>query len=195
VGGDPVIPLTLAQIAQVTGGQLRGGAAGLGRAVVTGEVVIDSRRAGPGGLFAAVAGERSDGRGFALLGHMAELGEFSPARHTEAGEFAARVLGARLAGLIAVGPEAAPMLAGARQVRSWPGEAVGVPDGAAALAVLGDRLKPGDVVLVKASRAAHLEGVAELLLARGDDPPETRALGAISHPPDPPWPTQEEAAR
>jgi len=39
-----------------------------------------------------------------------------------------------------------------------------VPDGAAALAVLGDRLKPGDVVLVKASRAAHLEGVAEMLL-------------------------------
>jgi UDP-N-acetylmuramoyl-tripeptide--D-alanyl-D-alanine ligase len=29
--------------------------------VVSGEVVIDSRRAGPGGLFAAVAGERSDG--------------------------------------------------------------------------------------------------------------------------------------
>src|SRR6185437_10005278 len=34
-------------------------------AVVSGEVVIDSRRAGPGGLFAAVAGERSDGHDFA----------------------------------------------------------------------------------------------------------------------------------
>ena len=57
-----MIPLTLAQIAQITGGQLTRSAR---RAVVTGEVVIDSRRAGPGGLFAAVAGERSDGHDFA----------------------------------------------------------------------------------------------------------------------------------
>jgi UDP-N-acetylmuramoyl-tripeptide--D-alanyl-D-alanine ligase len=56
-------------------------------------------------------------------------------------------------------------LSGARQVPSWPGEALAVPDGAAALAVLADRLKPGDVVLVKASRAARLEGVAADLLA------------------------------
>ena len=56
-----MIPLTLAQIAEITGGQLHGDPA----AVVTGEVVIDSRRAGPGGLFAAVAGERADGHDFA----------------------------------------------------------------------------------------------------------------------------------
>jgi UDP-N-acetylmuramoyl-tripeptide--D-alanyl-D-alanine ligase len=57
-----VIPLSLAQIARVTGGQLCHGDPD---AVVSGEVVIDSRRAGPGGLFAAVAGERSDGHDFA----------------------------------------------------------------------------------------------------------------------------------
>jgi len=39
-----------------------------------------------------------------------------------------------------------------------------VPDGAAALDLLANRLKPSDVVLVKASRAAHLEGVAAALL-------------------------------
>ncbi|MFY9928954.1 MAG: UDP-N-acetylmuramoyl-tripeptide--D-alanyl-D-alanine ligase, partial [Streptosporangiaceae bacterium] len=50
---------------------------------------------------------------------------------------------------------------------SWPGEAVAVPDGPAALEVLSNQLKPGDVVLVKASRAAHLEGVAAGLLAAG----------------------------
>ena len=61
MGGGPVIPLTLAQIAQVTGGQLHGEPA----AVVSGEVVIDSRRARAGGLFAAVAGERTDGHDFA----------------------------------------------------------------------------------------------------------------------------------
>ena len=62
MGGEPVIPLSLARIAQLTGGQLCHGDPA---AVVSGEVVIDSRRAGPGGLFAAVAGERSDGHDFA----------------------------------------------------------------------------------------------------------------------------------
>jgi len=57
-----VIPLSLARIAQVTGGQLNGDP----DAVVSGEVVIDSRRAASGGLFAAVAGERSDGHDFAV---------------------------------------------------------------------------------------------------------------------------------
>ncbi|MGH3259298.1 MAG: UDP-N-acetylmuramoyl-tripeptide--D-alanyl-D-alanine ligase [Streptosporangiaceae bacterium] len=108
------------------------------------------------------------GRAFAVLDHMAELGDASPARHVEAGEFAARTLGPTLAGLIAVGPEAAPLLDGAREVPSWRGEALGVPDGPAALAVLADRLKPGDVVLVKASRAACLEGVAAELLLEAD---------------------------
>ena len=105
------------------------------------------------------------GRGFAVLGHMAELGDISRASHEDIGEFAAR---AELAGLIAVGPEAEPILSGARRVRSWPGEALAVPDGAAALDALANQLKPGDVVLVKASRAAHLEGVAADLLEEAD---------------------------
>jgi UDP-N-acetylmuramoyl-tripeptide--D-alanyl-D-alanine ligase len=104
------------------------------------------------------------GRGFAVLGHMAELGDTSRASHEDIGEYAARVADPGLAGLIAVGEEAAPMLDGARRVRSWTGEAVAVLDGAAALDVLANRLKPSDVVLVKASRAAHLEGVAAALL-------------------------------
>ena len=129
-----------------------------------------------------------DGRGFAVLGHMAELGEASRASHEEIGAFAAR---AELAGLIAVGPEARPLLAGARQVRSWPGEALAVPDGATAAGVLVNQLKPGDVVLVKASRAAHLEGVAELLI-QGGDPPGTPPHGGATRPPIPPG---EEADR
>ena len=56
-----MIPLSLAQIAEITGGRLDGDPA----AVVTGEVVIDSRRVAPGGLFAAAAGERVDGHDFA----------------------------------------------------------------------------------------------------------------------------------
>src|SRR5690242_21736120 len=62
MGGEPVVPLAVAPIGPVTRGPLRHGGPD---AVVSGEVVIDSRRAGPGGLFAAVAGERSDGHDFA----------------------------------------------------------------------------------------------------------------------------------
>jgi UDP-N-acetylmuramoyl-tripeptide--D-alanyl-D-alanine ligase len=133
-------------------------------------VINDAYNANPESVRAALHALRhlaQDGRGFAILGHMAELGEVSRASHEDIGELAAR---AGLAGLIAVGEEAAPILAGARRVRSWTGEALAVPDGTAALDALANQLKPGDVVLVKASRAARLEGVAALL-ARGDDPP------------------------
>jgi len=119
----------------------------------------ESVRAGLDAL-AHLAGQGS-GRGFAVLGHMAELGDTSRPSHEDIGEYAAR---AGLAGLIAVGEEAAPLLDGARRVRSWTGEALAVPDGAAAVEFLANRLKPADVVLVKASRAAHLEGVAAALL-------------------------------
>jgi UDP-N-acetylmuramoyl-tripeptide--D-alanyl-D-alanine ligase len=58
-----VIPLPLEEIARIAGARLDGGADPA--AVVDGPVVIDSRRAGPGGLFAAVEGERADGHDFA----------------------------------------------------------------------------------------------------------------------------------
>ncbi len=137
-------------------------------------VINDAYNANPESVRAAIdalAHLAQGRRGFAVLGHMAELGDSSRASHEDIGEYAARACGSLLAGLIAVGKEAAPLLAGARQVRSWPGEALAVPDGAAALDVLSNRLKPGDVVLVKASRAAHLEGVAGQLLS-ADDPKE-----------------------
>ena len=58
-----MIPLPLEEIARITGARLDGGADP--SAVVFGPVVIDSRRAAPGGLFAAVEGERADGHDFA----------------------------------------------------------------------------------------------------------------------------------
>jgi len=173
-------------------------------------VINDAYNANPESVRAALEALghlAQDGRAFAVLGHMAELGDTSPARHAEAGEFAARVLGPALAGLIAVGPEAAPLLDGARQVPSWHGEALGVPDGPAALAVLADRLKPGDVVLVKASRAARLEGVAEevliapggTVLAPGGRPPGIPPILGGSRSPQTPsaplTPLGEEADR
>jgi UDP-N-acetylmuramoyl-tripeptide--D-alanyl-D-alanine ligase len=131
-------------------------------------VVNDAYNANPESVRAALDAlahlTQGGGRGFAVLGQMAELGDTSRASHEDIGEYAARLPGSGLAGLIAVGEEAAPLLDGARRVRSWTGEAHAVPDGAAALGLLANRLKPSDVVLVKASRAAHLEGVASALL-------------------------------
>jgi UDP-N-acetylmuramoyl-tripeptide--D-alanyl-D-alanine ligase len=131
-------------------------------------IINDAYNANPESVRAALAALRhlaQDGRAFAILGYMAELGAISRASHEDVGEFAAR---ADLAGLIAVGEQAAPILAGARRVRSWTGETLAVPDGAAALDALANHLKPGDVVLVKASRAAHLEVLADELLEEAD---------------------------
>jgi len=128
-------------------------------------IINDAYNANPESVRAAVdslAHMARDGRAFAVLGHMAELGASSAAAHAEVGSYAAAK---GVAGLVAVGGEAAPVLDGARQVRSWHGEAVAVADGRAAVDFLRDQLKPGDVVLVKASRAASLESAAAELLA------------------------------
>jgi UDP-N-acetylmuramoyl-tripeptide--D-alanyl-D-alanine ligase len=171
--------LAAAALAGELGMSLDGIADGLGAAVARSRwrmevhqradgvtVINDAYNANPESVRAAIdalAHLARDGRAFAVLGHMAELGGTSRASHEDIGEYAARVGDTGLAGLIAVGEEARPLLAGARRVRSWTGEALAVPDGAAALDVLANRLKPSDVVLVKASRAAHLEGVAAAL--------------------------------
>ena len=58
-----MIALGLGEVGQLTGGRLVDGATS--EAVVTGPVVIDSRRATPGSLFVCVAGEHTDGHHFA----------------------------------------------------------------------------------------------------------------------------------
>ena len=58
-----MIPLPVAHVAELTGGELADVADP--SALVTGPVVIDSRQAAPGGLFAALPGERADGHDFA----------------------------------------------------------------------------------------------------------------------------------
>jgi UDP-N-acetylmuramoyl-tripeptide--D-alanyl-D-alanine ligase len=177
--------LAAAALARELGLGLDGIADGLGAAVARSRwrmevhqradgvtVINDAYNANPESVRAALdalahlarSQQAQGSRGFAVLGHMAELGGTSRSSHEDIGEYAARVSDSGLAGLIAVGEEAAPMLAGARRVRSWPGEALAAPDGAIALELLANRLKPRDVVLVKASRAARLEGVAAALL-------------------------------
>jgi UDP-N-acetylmuramoyl-tripeptide--D-alanyl-D-alanine ligase len=130
-------------------------------------VINDAYNANPESMRSALAALRSiarGGRGFAVLGHMAELGENAAEWHEEIGALAART---GVAGLIVVGDEAAPMLAGAKSEASWQGDLRHVPDADAAVSALAPVLSPGDVVLVKASRAAGLERVALSLLGEG----------------------------
>ncbi|HEX9031509.1 MAG TPA: UDP-N-acetylmuramoyl-tripeptide--D-alanyl-D-alanine ligase [Streptosporangiaceae bacterium] len=130
-------------------------------------VVNDAYNASPEAMTAALEALRvmaAGGRAYAVLGRMAELGERSREFHEQTGMAAAR---AGVAGLIAVGDEAAPMLTGAKAVAGFAGELLAVPDGPAAVAAISERLRPGDVVLVKASRAAGLQTVA-LALAAGE---------------------------
>jgi UDP-N-acetylmuramoyl-tripeptide--D-alanyl-D-alanine ligase len=101
----------------------------------------------------AIAGGSPGRRTWAVLGEMRELGPDSPVEHDRIGNLAERLGVSRL---VVVG-EGAKSMARA--------ESAFVPDVRAATALLDEELRPGDVVLVKASRAAGLEAVAQALVA------------------------------
>jgi UDP-N-acetylmuramoyl-tripeptide--D-alanyl-D-alanine ligase len=127
-------------------------------------VIDDSYNANPASTAAALRALTEMGRGrrtIAVLGYLAELGEYERAGHEEVGRLAAE-LGVDL--LVVVGQPAAPIGAGAGSVASWGGKSVLVTDQDAAVAVLRDALRPGDVVLVKGSRYRTWE-VADALRA------------------------------
>jgi UDP-N-acetylmuramoyl-tripeptide--D-alanyl-D-alanine ligase len=134
-------------------------------------VINDAYNANPESMRAAlkalasVARSRraAGGRSFAVLGEMAELGPDGPAEHDALGRLAVRL---DISRVVAVGEQARPIQHGAALEGSWNGESSWVPDADAAIALLRDELRRGDVVLVKASRAASLERVA---LAIADD--------------------------
>jgi len=108
------------------------------------------------------SGEPAGRRSIAVLGQMAELGAESVAAHDAIGRLAVR-LNVNL--LIAVGETARPIANGAALEGSWDGEARWVPDRDAAVRELLELVRPGDVVLVKGSRAAELQQVAQGLIA------------------------------
>jgi UDP-N-acetylmuramoyl-tripeptide--D-alanyl-D-alanine ligase len=93
-------------------------------------------------------------RKVAVLGDMAELGPGARDYHRDAGAAAARI-GVDV--LVAVGPLARGYVQGARgvPVTRW------APTVEQGLAALRELLRPGDVVLVKGSRAMGLEAIAE----------------------------------
>ncbi|CPR03967.1 UDP-N-acetylmuramoylalanyl-D-glutamyl-2,6-diaminopimelate-D-alanyl-D-alanyl ligase MurF [Mycobacterium bohemicum DSM 44277] len=111
---------------------------------------------------AAGTGEKR--RSWAVLGEMAELGDDAIAEHDRIGRLAVRLDVSRLV-VVGSGRSMSAMHHGAVMEGSWGTEPVNVPDGEAALALLRAELRPGDVVLVKASNAAGLGALAEALLA------------------------------
>jgi UDP-N-acetylmuramoyl-tripeptide--D-alanyl-D-alanine ligase len=115
-------------------------------------VIDDSYNANPASTAAALHAQAAlgrDRRRVAVLGYMAELGEYEREGHEEVGQLAAS-LGVDL--LIVVGDNAAPIHDGAAAVATWGGKSVRVTDQEQAVALLRDELHPGDVVLVKGSR-------------------------------------------
>jgi UDP-N-acetylmuramoyl-tripeptide--D-alanyl-D-alanine ligase len=114
-----------------------------------GFVVNDAYNANPDSMRAALEhlAERAGGRRkVAILGEMAELGESAPSYHRAVGELAAE-LGVSVIGVGEASRAYAPV--------AW------APDAAAAVEEGRALIRPGDAVLVKASRAVGLEGIAD----------------------------------
>ena len=117
-------------------------------------VINDAYNANPDSMRAALealAATGADRRTWAVVGPMAELGDATAEEHRRVGRLAAELDVDRL---VVVGDEAGAVLDG------WVGDAHHVADVDAAVALLRAALRPGDVVLVKASRSAGLERVA-----------------------------------
>ncbi|WP_017572713.1 UDP-N-acetylmuramoyl-tripeptide--D-alanyl-D-alanine ligase [Nocardiopsis halotolerans] len=130
-------------------------------------LVNDAYNANPESMKAALttlevlARER---RSIAVLAHMAELGENGRAEHERIGELAART---GVAHLIVVGEAAGGIAAGAERAAEqgrWQGESVRVADASEAAAAVRERMRTGDVVIVKGSRVAALERVIDLII-------------------------------
>ncbi len=128
----------------------------------------DSMRAGLQALAWIAHGRDEPRRSWAVLGEMAELGEDAITEHDRIGRLAVRLDVSRLV-VVGNGRSMSAMHHGAvleGTGGSWGDRgAITVADGDAALALLRAELRPGDVVLVKASNAAGLGALADALAA------------------------------
>jgi UDP-N-acetylmuramoyl-tripeptide--D-alanyl-D-alanine ligase len=128
-------------------------------------VINDAYNANPESVRAALktlAAMKGSGRAWAVLGEMRELGPHSTAEHDAIGRLAVRL---DIDQLVCVGPATRVMHLGASNEGSWGDESCWVPDAQSAVEQIQRGVRPGDVVLVKASRSVGLEAVADALLA------------------------------
>jgi len=142
-------------------------------------VLNDAYNANPSSVAAALrtlVQVDTEGRRWAVLGTMAELGDASADEHDRIGRLAIRL---GLDGLVVVGQEARAIRNAADLEGFYgQGDLYAVDDVDEVPAVLAGRLGPGDVVLVKASRVAGLERAAAALVeAAGGPVPEAAGDG------------------
>jgi UDP-N-acetylmuramoyl-tripeptide--D-alanyl-D-alanine ligase len=126
-------------------------------------VVNDAYNANPESMAAGLRAARwiaRDGRLAAVLGHMAELGPISRREHERVGELVVRLGVDRL---VTVGPQARAVAAAAVREGAVPESVAMVDTPAEAAADVRAWARAGDVVLIKGSRVAGLEAVAEAL--------------------------------
>ena len=129
-------------------------------------VINDAYNANPASMTAAIDTLAAIGRGrqrrtVAVLGEMKELGDGALEAHREVGRVAAE---AGVDIVVVVGEAARGLVEGAVGTAGWPGEAFLTAGRAEALAWVRENVAAEDVVLVKASRGAALEAIADVLL-------------------------------
>ena len=100
-------------------------------------------------------------RTIAVLGEMAELGEFSKEEHDQLGRLVVRY---NIDQLVVVGSAAKLIHLGAMQEGSWDGESIFFESSSDALEHIRGMLEAGDIVLVKSSKSANLRHLGDDLL-------------------------------
>jgi UDP-N-acetylmuramoyl-tripeptide--D-alanyl-D-alanine ligase len=146
-------------------------------------VIDDAYNANPDSMRAALKTLASIGRGrhgsrtIAVLGEMRELGDSAQAEHDAVGRLAVRL---DIHQLLVVGEAARPLHLGACLEGSWGNESVFVEDSEAATGWLREHVRPGDVVLFKASNAVQLSRVADAVSAGPADQPSHPATSEES---------------
>ena len=128
-------------------------------------VINDAYNASPDSMKAALQTlahlGKSGRRTIAVLGEMAELGEFSAESHDEIGRLVVRY---NIDQLVVVGQGAKLIHMGAMFEGSWDGESVYFDSSSEALEHIRGMLVSGDIVLVKSSKSANLRHLGDDLL-------------------------------
>ena len=132
-------------------------------------VINDAYNASPDSMAAALKTlaqlARLGHRSVAVLGEMAELGEYSRDEHDSIGRLVVRL---NIAQLVAVGHGARHIQTAAGLEGSWDGESILADDSDAAFDIVEASLQPGDIVLVKSSKSANLRFLGDRLAQHHD---------------------------